>query len=253
MKMYQLFNFPKSYLDFVTWPMSEIVVQSIDGFLAVSEFTREFMRTHLPQLKDVPIEVVPNPVMIPEPSITPKNPEDSFGRKVLYASGSSIDKGPHIALYATRKLLDEGPNEFTLTMLGVEGNAWIRGLVRRLHVEKHVRLLSRLPRTQACALMADSAVVLVPSVSPESFGRIPIEANLLGTPVVVSNRGALPNTIVDKVTGLVTEPSVDTFAKSMDDALRADWNRELIMRTTKRRFDPERIADDFVHFLEKFI
>jgi glycosyltransferase involved in cell wall biosynthesis len=254
MKAYQLLNLPKSYLDFVTWPKSEVTVESIDGFVAEGEFTRDLMRTHLPQLKDVPIEVLPTPIVMPESIIGAKNCEDSCGRAILYASGPSIFKGPHIALYAIRKLLDEGSKDLTLTMLKTQGDLWIRNLVKRLRLENQVRLLPSLPKTQVAGLMANSAAVLLPSITPEPLARVPTEANLVGTPAIVSNRGALPYTIVDKVTGLVAEPSVDAFAKSVDEALRVDWDRELIARTAKERlFNPERICDNFVRFLERFI
>jgi glycosyltransferase involved in cell wall biosynthesis len=234
--------------------MNERIVESIDGFVAVSRHTRDLMRTHLPQLNDVPVEAVPNAVMVPDPSSARKNYQGNRDITILYASGSNILKGPHIALYATRKLLDEGSKDFTLAMLGVEQTAWIRSLVKRLKIEGHVRLLARLPsRAQVLALMASSTAVLMPSLHPEAFGRIPVEANLLGTPAIVSNRGALPDTITDQVTGLVTEPTAEAVAKAMDEALGADWNRELISRIAKERFDPERTVDRFVHFLEKFV
>jgi glycosyltransferase involved in cell wall biosynthesis len=159
-----------------------------------------------------------------------------------------------VPLYATRKLLDEGSKDFTLTILGCEHVAWIKSLVKRLKIEEHVRLLGRLPsRAQVSAFIASSTAVLMPSLYPEPFGRIPVEANLLGTPAIVSNRGALPDTIVDQVTGLVTEPSVEAVAKALGEALRVDWNLESISRITKERFDPERTIDRFVHFLEKFV
>jgi glycosyltransferase involved in cell wall biosynthesis len=229
--------------------MNEVIVESIDGFLAVSEFARDLARIHLPRLADLPTEVIPNPVIMPDPDLTSRDYEDDV---VLYASGPSVGKGPHIALDATRKLLDEG-SHFTLIMLGTQADTWIRNSVKRLNLEKQVKLLPIVSKKQVSTLMANSAVVMMPSLFPETFGRIPVEANLLGTPAVVSNRGALPRSVVDKVTGLVAEPSVDEFAKSVDDALRGNWNQELITRIAKERFDPERIADNFVRFLETFI
>jgi glycosyltransferase involved in cell wall biosynthesis len=139
-------------------------------------------------------------------------------------------------------------------MLGVQETTWIRSLVKRLKIEGHVRLLARLPlRAQVLAFIASSTAVLMPSLYPEPFGRIPVEANLLGTPAIVSNRGALPDTIVDQVTGLVTEPSVEAVAKALGEALSVDWNRESISRITKERFNPERTIDRLLHFLEKFV
>jgi len=38
-------------------------------------------------------------------------------------------------------------------------------------------------------------IVLVPSVSEESFGRVPIEAGISGIPTIASNRGGLPESV----------------------------------------------------------
>ena len=69
-------------------------------------------------------------------------------------------------------------------------------------------------------------------------------------PAIVSIWGVLSDTIVEKVAGFVAEPPVEAVAKSVDDALRADWSRELIARTAKERFDPERNAEHLLRFLE---
>jgi glycosyltransferase involved in cell wall biosynthesis len=253
MKVYQLLNFPKSYLDFRAWPMNEGIVESIDGFVTVSNYTRDLMRIHLPQLNHVPVEVIPNPVIVPEPD-SPKNHQEGEKRTILYASGSNISKGPQIVLYAARKLLDESSKKFTLTMLSMEDNVWIKNIVKRLRIENYVKLLERLPsRKQVFALMADSTVVVLPSLWPEPLATVPIEANLLGTPAIVSNRGGNPDTIVDKVTGLVTEPAVDTVAKALKEGLQHNWDRKSIARIAKERFNPERTTDSLVNFLESFV
>ncbi|MGL4243790.1 MAG: glycosyltransferase, partial [Beijerinckiaceae bacterium] len=38
--------------------------------------------------------------------------------------------------------------------------------------------------------------VAVPSIEPEAFGRVAVEAQAIGTPVVVSNLGAVPETVL---------------------------------------------------------
>ena len=40
------------------------------------------------------------------------------------------------------------------------------------------------------------AVVAVPSTDPEAFGRVAVEAQAMGTPVVVSDLGAVPETVL---------------------------------------------------------
>jgi glycosyltransferase involved in cell wall biosynthesis len=43
--------------------------------------------------------------------------------------------------------------------------------------------------------MVAAAVIAVPSTEPEAFGRVAVEAQAIGTPVVVSNLGAVPETV----------------------------------------------------------
>lgn len=41
----------------------------------------------------------------------------------------------------------------------------------------------------------EADVLLVPSIWDEAFGRVSIEAQILGIPVIVSNKGGLPETV----------------------------------------------------------
>jgi glycosyltransferase involved in cell wall biosynthesis len=41
-----------------------------------------------------------------------------------------------------------------------------------------------------------ASVVTVPSTEPEAFGRVAVEAQAMGTPVVVSDLGAVPETVL---------------------------------------------------------
>ena len=47
----------------------------------------------------------------------------------------------------------------------------------------------------AAAYLAAS-VACVPSIEPEAFGRTAVEAQAMGTPVVVSDLGAVPETVL---------------------------------------------------------
>ncbi|GEM_PF-5782711 len=64
--------------------------------------------------------------------------------------------------------------------------------------------------------MRKTLAVIVPSRWSEPFGRVALEALMMGTSVVASKRGGLPEIIEDGVTGILAEPTVDDMA----DALR---------------------------------
>ena len=77
------------------------------------------------------------------------------------------------------------------------------------------------------ALIAAADLVLVPSTYPESFGRVVVEAQAVGRPVIASRLGALAELIEDGRTGLLVPPEdPEALAQALtrficDDALRA--------------------------------
>lgn len=70
---------------------------------------------------------------------------------------------------------------------------------------ERVELLGELPHAEVLGLMARARATLVPSRWDEPFGRVAMESLACGTPVVVSDRGGLPE-IPDLACGLVVDP-----------------------------------------------
>ncbi|MHB9134087.1 MAG: glycosyltransferase family 4 protein [Armatimonadota bacterium] len=70
-----------------------------------------------------------------------------------------------------------------------------RALARSRYREQ-IHLPGYLPQSQLPAIMAEAAMLLMPS-RYEGFGLPALEAMAAGTPVVVSDRGALPETVGD--------------------------------------------------------
>ena len=58
------------------------------------------------------------------------------------------------------------------------------------------------PRGSAAANVSSTCVV-VPSIVPEAFNRVVLEAMSLGRPVIASDAGSLPEQVQDNETGLV--------------------------------------------------
>lgn len=57
------------------------------------------------------------------------------------------------------------------------------------------------------AAYAISYIVIAPTTKPETFGRIPIEAQMMGKPVVASGHGGFCETIQDNQTGFLFTPN----------------------------------------------
>jgi glycosyltransferase involved in cell wall biosynthesis len=70
----------------------------------------------------------------------------------------------------------------------------LAALIARHGLRDKVRLVGHCQEMPAAFLAAE--VALVPSLVPETFGRTSIEAQAMGCPVIVSDIGALPETVV---------------------------------------------------------
>ena len=119
-------------------------------------------------------------------------------RIVLLAARPSLWKGHKILIDATRLLLEGGVRDFKVVLIGdANGRSQTREIdqaIAKAQVETIVRRVGACADMPAALLAA--AVVVVPSLEAEAFGRIAIEAQAVGTPVVVSDLGAVPETVL---------------------------------------------------------
>lgn len=58
-------------------------------------------------------------------------------------------------------------------------------------------------------------VVVVPSRWPEPFGRVALESIMLGTPVLSTNRGGLPEIVENNATGLSVDPKIKLLSNAL--------------------------------------
>lgn len=86
------------------------------------------------------------------------------------------------------------------------------------------------------AALALSAMVLAPSLKPEPFGRVVVEAQAMCRPVIVARHGAATETIEDGVTGLSIPPGdASALASAMARILTAPSGWLLDMATAARQ------------------
>jgi glycosyltransferase involved in cell wall biosynthesis len=97
-------------------------------------------------------------------------------------------------------------------------------------------------------------ILAVPSIYPEPFGRVSVEAQAVSVPVVSSLAGGLPETFIADSTGIGVDPGDAYGLARAVLTLAADPERRRRMGTAGRdwacaRFSLERIATDFEQLL----
>jgi glycosyltransferase involved in cell wall biosynthesis len=126
---------------------------------------------------------------------------------VLFVGDATHDKGIEVLLDAHRRLGESPP-------LVVIGRPLSGSLAA--HPEGVVVLGTRPHGAVLCALRR-AAVAVVPSLCPETFGLVALEAMSMGTVVIAARSGGLAELVVDGVTGLLTPPG---DSKALAAALR---------------------------------
>jgi glycosyltransferase involved in cell wall biosynthesis len=89
--------------------------------------------------------------------------------------------------------------------------AELREAIDRVKLTQKIRIPGHCTDMPAALMAAD--VVVAPSIEPEAFGRVAVEAQAMGRPIVASGLGAQTETIHDGVTGFLFPPG-DASAQS---------------------------------------
>ena len=119
-------------------------------------------------------------------------------------------KGQSVAIKALAQLQN---NKVRLVIMGdAQGrNVYVeelKNLATQQGVEAHC-IFS--PHSQNMPLMlASSDIVLSTSVEPEAFGRVAVEAQAMGKPIIASAHGGSLETVLDGQTGVLTPPRDDS-------------------------------------------
>ncbi len=115
------------------------------------------------------------------------------------------------------------------------------------------------PCLDMAAAYAVSNIVVAPSTKPESFGRIPIEAQVMGKPIICSNHGGFQETVVNNKTGFLFESNnADELAKAIETVLSTnEQQRNLSVSQARKKitelYSVERMCDLTIKLYEKLL
>jgi glycosyltransferase involved in cell wall biosynthesis len=133
------------------------------------------------------------------PTVEPRTGSGHEGRRrVVFAGRIVAPKGVRTLVEAAREV----PGEFVIC-----GDGWqlqaMRRLASRRGVEDRVRFKGWLDPVGLAQEFADASLVVVPSLWPEPFGIVGIEAFAAGRPAVASDTGGIGDWLKDGVSGLL--------------------------------------------------
>lgn len=165
-------------------------------------------------------EIISNGIEAREAAPVPAEPP-----RIAYIGRLSARKGPHVLLRAAARVLPAHP-PVRFILAGDEfGGA--EGLTRELKDEAERLGISSSVEFRPFAedvtpLLEEASIVVSPSILPESFGLILLEAMATGRPVVASAHGGPAELIVEGETGFLVPPGDDVALAAALDRLLSD-------------------------------
>ena len=214
------------------------------AILAVSTSVEGTIRSYVgdgPRVEVVPVGVDGDTFCL--------GPGERVSDQILFVGFINYMKGVDVLLEAMRLLRERGaPGR----VVGVGGGFYrntlrqeheLRGLARELGLDDRVTFIGRQPREEVARLMAESAVVVLPSRA-ESFGAVLVEALACGTPVVATHCGGPEDIVTEEVGELVPVGDPEALADALSRALgdRGRYGRERLRTYALERFSWDLIA-----------
>lgn len=120
-------------------------------------------------------------------------------RIVLLAARLTAWKGQKVLIEAARLLVERGVSDVRFILAGDDQGrtGYVRELDEAIAKAGLQGIVSRVGHVADMpAALAAATALAVPSTEPEAFGRSAVEAQAMGTPVVVTDLGAVPETVL---------------------------------------------------------
>ena len=204
-----------------------------DGIIAISDYVKSVITSHYSEaISEKAIQVIHrgvdldvfDPVKVSQHRIvrlseTLNLPDD--GPVVMLPARATEWKGHAPLIEAVARL---EAKDVTLLLLGAgDGHSRfierLRALAIKSGLDGRLRIASGTDDMPAALMLAD--VVAMPSTVPEPFGRVALEAQAMGRPVVAFKHGGAIETIQEGETGWLAEPNnVEDLARCLQLALK---------------------------------
>lgn len=108
-------------------------------------------------------------------------------------------------LRAMPMILAQHPSTRLLLVGDGPQRSHLQGLAQSLGISNQVQFVSNVPHQQVPSYLARIDIFVMPSIS-EGFGVAALEASAMEIPVIASNVGGVPDTVVDGKTGFLVPP-----------------------------------------------
>jgi glycosyltransferase involved in cell wall biosynthesis len=210
--------------------------------IAISNYVREYLLKNY-EIKDENIRVIHrgvalekfHPGAVAPPHLIKLSKEWRLpdGCTIVLMPGRLTRWKGHLVLIEAMSLLKR--EDVFCVMLGddqgrSEYRAEVEAFIQSKNLEGRVRIIGHCADMPAAYML--STLVVSASTDPEGFGRVPVEAQAMGKPIIATDHGGAKETILPGQTGWLVPPGdAAALAAAMEEALALDLEQRAIMAT----------------------
>ncbi len=198
--------------------------------IAISNYVANYLRDHY-KLDDRTIRLIPRGIPIEKFHPTAVTPErlitlaqdwriPDSANIVMLPGRLTRWKGHMVLIEAMERL--QKTDLFAVIIGSDQGRTEYRKeleeAIKEKGLEGRVRMVDHCNDMPAAYML--STIVVCPSTDPEGFGRVPVEAQAMGRPIIAADHGGAQETILRGQTGWLVPPSDSTaLAGAIEEAL----------------------------------
>jgi glycosyltransferase involved in cell wall biosynthesis len=219
------------------------------GFVSPSAANLAKLSSLLP-IRDYPAAHILNPNKYPVPTI---RPEPSKTVRLLYVGRLHETKGVDVVLDALEPLA--GQYDFSFTIVGTGPSA--ERLKQRCVNHNWVTFTGHVSMDEVANRMAGSDMLLIPSIWQENSPGVVIQALGESLPVMGSNKGGIPELVVNGVNGVLVPPGeTEAWRHALKDILENPAQLAALRENAKRgahEFEQGTLGNKLVSFFKTVI
>ena len=156
-------------------------------------------------------------------------------------------KGHHVLIDAMAEM--NRPDLFGVIIGSDQGRKEYRNeldeYIKSKGLEGQIRIVDHCNDMPAAYMLA--TVVVCPSTDPEGFGRVPVEAQAMGRPIVAANHGGATETVIHGQTGWLVKPgSGAEMARAIEEALSLDATQRAMLATNAMNHVAQNFTKDLM-------
>jgi glycosyltransferase involved in cell wall biosynthesis len=226
-------------------------IRLADHIIAISRFTRSELIALFPEAEPrVYVVYEASNLKGPEPAGPSLLPTDYF----LFVGSSEPRKNIGKLLEAYAQYLESSEHPFDMVVVGADewGDISVSRLAEQLGLGAHLHLMRNVDDDSLCSLYANARACILVSFY-EGFGLPLVEAMQWGTPLIVSNRSALPE--IAGEAGIYVDPddigSIAHALHRMTDEIETHAELARLARIRGQQFSWEKAAAETLALLSR--